>query len=423
MKGILVFFILLGCIGFSQFPTNGMIFNGTSNYYEVPDNSSIDLTGSLTIEAWINPCDTMGLHSIVTKLWCSGGEYAYYLHLRDGKLQWLWNPSGNCGGTLPFYESTLPIIRNNEWQHVGVVHTPTSVTLYYNGMPLAGTLVSGSYGGLINNSNQPLRVGSYRWNSGGIGGFFNGRMDEIRMWNRVRTNAQILSKYNSSLIGNEPGLQLYHNMESVTGSTITNSAVATGAANNGNGLGWTPNTTPNRSSYPFSFFLGSDTTICDSVSFNLNILNSYDSYLWNDGSTSNFKNITSSGTYIAYGYQDFCFTSDTISIVVNCDTLVDTVPYIEPCESYFVMPNVFSPNGDKVNDLFEPIQHSCYNLKRFLVVNRWGQTVFESSSKIEWDGNAQNGKNVKEGVYFWIIEYSNQRYKTNYEYGNVSVFK
>ena len=424
MKTLFFFLvILLVDQSFSQLPTNGMIFNGSSNFYEIPDNSDTDLSGSFTLEAWINPCDTTGTKMIFGKQWCSGNNYSYSLSIFNGKLRWFKSVSGSCTGSISDYQSNARIIRNNIWQHVAVVHTPTSISLYRNGVLVAGSLIAGTYNGNFKNSTQPLRIGAYRHLSGGFSLFFNGRMDEIRVWQSIRNSTQIFSNYNIPLLGNEPGLRIYHNMENVTGALITNSATSTGTTNDGNAVSWLPKIVPNKTSYPFPFFLGNDTTICDSVSFALNISNSYDSYLWNDGSTLNTKNITSSGTYIAFGYQDYCFTSDTVNIVIDCDTLVDPIPLVEKCESYFLMPNVFTPNGDQINDLFKPIQDSCYDLKRFIIVNRWGNVVFESTTKVQWNGMAQNGKSVKEGVYFWIIEYSNQRYKSNYEHGSVSLFK
>tara|TARA_B110000977_G_scaffold110758_1_gene143912 strand:- start:5280 stop:5861 length:582 start_codon:yes stop_codon:yes gene_type:complete len=193
-----------------------MVFDGNLDYHTVNDNSSIDLSGSFTIEAWINPCDTSTHRMILTKLCCNGGRSSFYFSIFNGKLKWFWNANGRCG--VPdnnSYESNSYIIQNNKWQHVAVVHNPNSVTLYYNGVQITGSLVTGIYSGLIHNSNQPLRVGNYRALSGAYSLFFNGRMDEIRMWNTALTTSQISTRYNTPLIGTETNLQLYHNFESI----------------------------------------------------------------------------------------------------------------------------------------------------------------------------------------------------------------
>jgi gliding motility-associated-like protein len=409
-----------------QPPGNGMLFDGNSDYYTVNDNSSIDMSGNFTIEAWINPCDTVGHKMILTKLWCNGAQGSFYFSFNNGQLTWAYNANGSCGGNaVNYYRSNASIVRNNIWQHVAVVHTPTSVTLYYNGIQIAGSLIGGIYTGLLANSNQPLRVGTYRWLGGSYGAFFNGRMDEIRMWNIALTASQILSRYNGPLFGTEANLQLYHNFESISGTTINNSSVVTGAINNGTNIRGLVRTRPNLLDYPNSFSLGSDTILCDSISFSLTIPLLYSGYLWSDGTTNNIKPIVNSGTYIGSAFRDFCFTSDTISIsYIDCDSVpIDTTfPPIDNCVVQFLMPNVFTPNNDGVNDLFIPVAYDCLSLLDFKIYNRWGQLIYSSTSKIEWNGRAENREKVSEGTYFWIIQHMDRDGVETYEKGFVSVF-
>lgn len=90
------------------------------------------------------------------------------------------------------------------------------------------------------------------------------------------------------------------------------------------------------------------------------------------------------------------------------DSLVLTV--IEPedlsgCIS-LVMPNVFTPNSDMINDAYLPVD--LFNIKTYslIIVNRWGETLFESSEPtIGWDGTFK-GKDCSEGVYFYIVNYT-----------------
>lgn len=68
----------------------------------------------------------------------------------------------------------------------------------------------------------------------------------------------------------------------------------------------------------------------------------------------------------------------------------------------FKIPNVFTPNNDGENDLF---YITSYGLKDYdlLILNRWGNVVFESSDpKNGWDGTI-NGKECTEGVYFYKL--------------------
>jgi hypothetical protein len=215
----------------SQPTGNCVVLNGSTDYYEVADNSTLDPTSVVSFEAWINPYDTIGFRVLFTKLWCNSNRLAYYFGVRDGSLVWLWDNDGHCGNGSSEYRSNSPIIIQNKWQHVAVVHTSSGVNLYYNGNLVSGGLIQGTYSSIYN-SDQPLKVAVYKGASGNFAGYFNGRIDELRKWNYALSQAEILARMNAVLLGNEPGLELYHNMDNVSGSTIINGATSTGAINN-----------------------------------------------------------------------------------------------------------------------------------------------------------------------------------------------
>ena len=73
------------------------------------------------------------------------------------------------------------------------------------------------------------------------------------------------------------------------------------------------------------------------------------------------------------------------------------------------LPNIFTPNGDDVNDNFSVAQslgsnHPCMQNVLIKIYNRWGNLIFESTeSNMDWDGTYQ-GKMVSQGVYFYTVE-------------------
>ena len=70
-----------------------------------------------------------------------------------------------------------------------------------------------------------------------------------------------------------------------------------------------------------------------------------------------------------------------------------------------VMPNVFTPNSDNINDLFLPKEACVGKSFKLQILNRWGEVMFETNdSKEGWDGN-YNGENATNGTYFWIATY------------------
>ncbi len=70
-----------------------------------------------------------------------------------------------------------------------------------------------------------------------------------------------------------------------------------------------------------------------------------------------------------------------------------------------VLPNVFTPNGDGVNDVFKPIKVRSIERLEIEIFDRWGRIVHRSTDMERlWDGKINNGAPAVEGVYFYRIK-------------------
>lgn len=69
----------------------------------------------------------------------------------------------------------------------------------------------------------------------------------------------------------------------------------------------------------------------------------------------------------------------------------------------FVLPNVFTPNGDNKNDVFQPMECPAFVEKlKFRVFNRWGAELYSTEDvNINWDGRTNGGKDVAAGQYYY----------------------
>jgi gliding motility-associated-like protein len=84
---------------------------------------------------------------------------------------------------------------------------------------------------------------------------------------------------------------------------------------------------------------------------------------------------------------------------------------IEACPIY-ELPNVFTPNGDQINDFFVPINYPVANPNAIVdrvemtIFNRWGNVVYETTDPlINWDGkHYRTGSDVSDGVYFYVCK-------------------
>jgi gliding motility-associated-like protein len=91
----------------------------------------------------------------------------------------------------------------------------------------------------------------------------------------------------------------------------------------------------------------------------------------------------------------------------NCITNGEIDIKVNPSQNYCIyFPNIFSPNGDSVNDVFFPQGDQSIEIERILIFDRWGNQLFSHESpKIGqaydgWDGTFQ-GKVCNQGIYVW----------------------
>jgi gliding motility-associated-like protein len=115
--------------------------------------------------------------------------------------------------------------------------------------------------------------------------------------------------------------------------------------------------------------------------------------------------------YILTGYNSKnCYSSDTLNVIV-----------IEDCGTMFVA-NAFSPNNDGHNDVLK-VQGICLQSMVFMIFNRWGEKVFETTDQnIGWDGTYK-GSEMNTGVYVFRLEgktYDGQGYSLK---GNVTLIR
>ncbi len=86
-------------------------------------------------------------------------------------------------------------------------------------------------------------------------------------------------------------------------------------------------------------------------------------------------------------------------------------------------PNVFTPNSDGINDYFQVVNDASVTDYELVVVNRWGQQVFQSTFPIQaWDGT-HHGLPCREGVYFWQAVYKDASGTAQENRGSITLFR
>jgi gliding motility-associated-like protein len=76
-----------------------------------------------------------------------------------------------------------------------------------------------------------------------------------------------------------------------------------------------------------------------------------------------------------------------------------------------IIPNIFTPNQDGVNEKWQ-IDLSFYEKVNCVIYNRWGNLIFQTNkSIIQWNGYSTSGVEMEEGIYFYCIETEKEKYK------------
>lgn len=186
-------------------PNKAYIFNGTSHYIEIPDADqlSIATTGELSISVWMRP-DVLDFPASENEYvhWMGKGvnsqhEWVFRIYdlnsSRPNRTScYVFNLSGGLGSGSYVEES----LSTSAWIHfVAVYNYPdNTVKIYKNGV-LRDTDFFTDYSVVPGNGTAPMRVGTRDF-----GSYFRGGIDDIRVYNRVLTAAEITALYNETSV-------------------------------------------------------------------------------------------------------------------------------------------------------------------------------------------------------------------------------
>ncbi len=146
-------------------------------------------------------------------------------------------------------------------------------------------------------------------------------------------------------------------------------------------------------------FLGSP-YVCEGSELEYSISSlPFASIVWQDGSQSDPYYISDGGEYWVEVTKNACVYADTA-----------TVRLVEDCidGELFIIPNIFTPNGDGKNDYLEAAVLGNIGVHQMQILNRWGTVIYDASStRPRWNGNSSTGEPHPEGVYYCVMSYTN----------------
>jgi Concanavalin A-like lectin/glucanases superfamily/Domain of unknown function (DUF1929)/Bacterial Ig domain len=149
-------------------------FDGVNDWVTVPDSNSLDLSRTMTLEAWVRPSLVTNWRTVIIKEKLSGLAYALYASTDTNK------PNVEAAPATLYGPSSLTA---NTWAHLAATSDGSTLRLYVNGSQVASKASST----LLSATTGPLRIGGNAiW-----GEFFGGLIDDVRLYNRALSAAEV----------------------------------------------------------------------------------------------------------------------------------------------------------------------------------------------------------------------------------------
>ncbi|WP_353568599.1 LamG-like jellyroll fold domain-containing protein, partial [Haloferula sargassicola] len=187
-------------------------FTGDGDHVNLGSPSALQIAGSQTIEFWIRP-DRLGVRQNPFEK-AYGGEGTMTIE-NGGDINYYYGTNGGNGSNYQQVNSSAAL-RVGEWAHVAVVRdfdvSPQKIRWYFNGRLTAETdasYVPGVAG------TRDFVIGT------GYAGSFAGSIDEFRVWNVARSEAELLAGMSTAPAPGTPGLVAEYSFEEGSGDAVT----------------------------------------------------------------------------------------------------------------------------------------------------------------------------------------------------------
>ncbi len=161
----------------------GMYFDGVDDYVDIGSGTSLDAeleSTSFTISAWIKLQELDKIQTIFSKWQETAASTVLFTVQANNRLK--VKPNTGLSG----FESTSAL-QKNKWTHVAATYDGAEVNLFIDGLP-AGTT---SYTLPFGTSSQPIRIGAAADDGGSLNRFFDGQLDEVKVFSEALSAGQI----------------------------------------------------------------------------------------------------------------------------------------------------------------------------------------------------------------------------------------
>lgn len=207
----------------------------SSQYASIADGSQtgLDVASDFTLECWAKFESLPGSganYDLISKFNNVANGRAYLFDVRNNAGTYNMRLGlSNDGASTEVLTSNAITVSTGTWYHLAVAWDASASTAYFYQDTVAKGTPTGAMTSVFN-SNSDFIVGA-RLISSSPAEFFDGKIDEVRVWNDLRTSGEISANYNTELTGAEANLQGYWKFNNdYTDSTANGNTLTPGNA-------------------------------------------------------------------------------------------------------------------------------------------------------------------------------------------------
>lgn len=390
MKLLLPFFFLFVFNSLIAQSNNSLYFDGVNDYVNLNtlQTDFYNAQNSFTVEFWMKGDHLQQTSSIRTTMFAINGpdDQNKFLMIMGGPLNqdgllMIYDDGG--WGTNTVYTGT-DNIGDNQCHHIAYSYDGTNGRVYIDGV------LKNTHSADYNFTLQDRYSIGQEYDFADSSQFYNGFIDDFRIWNVVRSGSDILSHMNNQLLGTEQNLIAYYNFDQGNGNT-NNAGLDSLNDLTGNGLvGKLHNFTLDGDT---SNWVGAPCVLPAELT-GIDTVVACDSYVWIDGETYTESSDTNTYVYVGGASNG---SDSTVTLLLTIHNSYSETDVISGCDSYtWIDGNTYTSSNNSATMLLSSVSEcdSLVSLDLTISYSSSGTDAISACDSLVWiDGNTYTSNN------------------------------